>query len=109
MNLLELLIVALLATYRITFMLNSEAGPADIFGRLRARIGVKYDEHSNPYGTNWVAEGVLCFMCLSVWVAFGAAALLVAGILLNHVLLAEVLLLPFALSGGAIFLKKWAG
>lgn len=109
MNLPEIFLIALLATYRITFMLNSEAGPADIFGRFRTLIGVKYDEHSNPYGTNWVAEGVLCFMCLSVWIALGATALLVAGILLNHVLFAEVLLLPFALSGGAIFLKKWAG
>ena len=109
MNLLEIGVIATLATYRLTFMLNNEAGPADIFGRLRTRIGVKYDEHSNPYGTNWVADGVLCFMCLSVWVAFGVAALVVIGIVTERLLIAELLLLPFALSGGAIYLKKAVG
>lgn len=109
MNLLELALIALLATYRITFMLNSEAGPADIFGRFRTLVGVTYDEYSKPVGSNWFAEGVLCFMCLSVWIGIGATALLAIGLLVGHVLFVEFLLLPFALSGGAIFLKKWAG
>lgn len=109
MSLLELMLLAILATYRITFLLHNERGPADVFTRFRTRIGVKYDQHSNPYGTNWLAEGVLCFFCLSVWVAFGAALLLLIGYLTGHLLLAEGLLLPFAFSGGAIFLKKWGG
>ena len=109
MNLLEIGVIATLAVYRLTFMLNSEAGPADIFGRLRTRLGVRFDEHSNPYGMNWVAEGVLCFMCLSVWVAFGVAAIVVIGVATERLLIAELLLLPFALSGGAIYLKKAVG
>lgn len=109
MNLLELFIVVLLATYRITFMLNSESGPADIFGRFRSLVGVKYDEYSNPIPSNWFAEGVMCFMCLSVWVGFGLVFVLVIGWLVGHLMAATFLLLPFAASGGAIFLKKWAG
>lgn len=106
---IELFLIAYLAVYRLTFMLNSEDGPGDIFGRLRTRVGVRYDEHSHPYGTNWIAEGVLCFYCLSVWVGFGVTALLLIAWLAGHVDIALFALLPFALSGGAIFLKKWAG
>lgn len=105
----EFLLIALLAVYRLTQMLNAEAGPADIFGRFRTRIGVTYDQYSNPVASNWFAEGVLCFYCLSVWVGFGVTLLIVAAALLNHIDVAQWLLFPFAISGGAVFMKKWAG
>lgn len=105
----ELFFIALLATYRLTIMLNSESGPGDIFGHLRARMGVQYDEHSNPYGTNWIAEGVLCFFCLSVWIALGISALVLVALSIQRDDWVFWLLFPFALSGGAIFLKKYAG
>lgn len=105
----ELFILAALAVYRLTFMLNAENGPADIFGRLRTRIGIKYDEYSNPYGTNWIAEGILCFFCLSVWVSFGLTGLVLLALALERADLATWGLFPFALSGLAIFLKKWTG
>lgn len=108
-SLLELFIVAFLAVYRLTYMLSSESGPADIFGRFRARAGVRFDQYSKPYGTNWFSEGILCFYCLSVWVGFGAAALLALAWLAGYIQVAVIILLPFALSGGAIFLKKWLG
>lgn len=105
----ELLLIAALAVYRLTYMLNAEAGPGDIFGRLRARVGVKYDQYSNPQGTNWISEGILCFYCLSVWIAFAVTVLVAIGIILNRLDLALWVLFPFAISGGAVFLKKWAG
>lgn len=105
----ELIAVTLLSVYRLTSMLNNEAGPADIFGRLRARTGVKYDQYSNPYGTNWIAEGVLCFYCLSVWVAFGVTLLIIVAAALDRIVIAEWILFPFAVSGAAVFMKKWAG
>lgn len=109
MTLLEIGIVALLATYRFTFMLNSENGPADIFGRWRTWMGVQYDAHSRPIGTNWRAEAILCFYCLSVWIATLVTAALVVGAL-SHVLEGVLIVLtPFALSGGAIYLKKAVG
>lgn len=103
----EQLVIALLAVYRLTSMLNNEAGPGDIFGRLRTRIGVRFDQYSNPYGTNWVAEGVLCFYCLSVWVAFGVTALILVAAALNRIEVAGWILFPFAVSGAAVFMKKW--
>lgn len=109
MTLLEIGIVALLATYRLTFMLNSESGPANIFTRLRTRVGVTYDQYSNPVGSNWVAEGVLCYFCLSVWIGFAVTVLLIGAALLGHIEAAGVVLLPFALSGGSIYLKKAVG
>ena len=105
----ELLLIATLATYRLTSMLNNEAGPADIFGRFRSLIGVKLDEYSVPYGTNWVAEGVLCFYCLSVWIGFGITTAILITAILGNVNVALWVLFPFAISGAAVFLKKYAG
>lgn len=105
----ELLIIAALAVYRLTFMLNAEAGPGDIFGRLRARMGVKFDQYSNPYSDHWIGQGVLCYYCLSVWIAFGISALVLAAFAFNRADIAFWGLLPFALSGISIFLKKWTG
>lgn len=87
-------------------MLNSESGPGDVFGRLRSRIGVKYDEHSRPVASNWFAEGVLCFYCLSVWVALGVFLVLA---LMKLVSIEMIVLLPVTFSGGAVFIKKWVG
>lgn len=109
LSLPDLVLLGTLATYRLTAMLSGEEGPGHIFARLRTRLGVKVDQYSNPYGTNWVAEGVLCFYCLSVWIGIGVGLLLVAAWLLHGIEIAVFLLLPLALSGGAVFLKKWAG
>lgn len=109
MNLLELFVIGLAATYCITFMLNSLDGPGHIFDRFRYWIGIRPDEHSRPVATNWRAEAVLCFYCLSMWIGTLVMLLLAAGWLLGQITVAVFLLLPFAMSGGAIFLKKWAG
>jgi len=106
---IELILLALLATYRLTLMLNSEAGPADIFERLRTRLGVTYDQYSNPQGTNWISEGVLCFYCLSVWMGFAVTLVILLAWLAGRMEIALFVLLPFAISGGAVFLKKWTG
>lgn len=102
-------LLALLATYRLTLMLNSEVGPADIFGRLRTWLGVVYDQYSNPQGTNWISEGVLCFYCLSVWIGFAVTLVTLIAWLAGHAEIAVFALMPFAVSGGAVFLKKWTG
>lgn len=97
------LLIACLATYRLTLLISSEGGPYNILERFRYLIGVRYDEYSKPYGTNTWARGVLCPYCLSVWVALGVTAV---------VYLApqfEPVLVVFALSGVTVFLKKWAG
>ena len=102
----ELLIIAFLATYRLTLMFNAESGPSDIFGRFRSRIGVKYDMNSAPYGTNWLSEGILCFYCLSVWIGIAVTVLILIAGAFSRTDLAQWLLLPFALSGAAILLRN---
>ena len=55
------LVVLALATWRLSYMLVMEAGPFDVFKRLRA---------STKLG------GLLeCVFCMSVWVALGLYAL----------------------------------
>lgn len=55
-------VLAVLATWRVTHLLASEDGPADIIVRVRV----------------WLGHGLLgslmdCFNCLSVWIAAPAA------------------------------------
>jgi hypothetical protein len=77
-----------------------EDGPFDVFARLRHLLGVRYDESNCAYGTNWLAKGVVCPACASVWfgTAWGAAYLLWKP--------AWLIALPLALSTGAIIVES---
>jgi hypothetical protein len=59
------LTLAVLATWRLTHLLASEDGPADVIARLRAALG-----------EGWAGKMLDCFYCLSLWIA-GPAALFV--------------------------------
>jgi hypothetical protein len=81
-------VMAVLVTWRVTHLLASEDGPADLIVRLRAALG----------------EGIAgklmdCFNCLSLWIA-APVALFVSRRPL------EWLLTWLALSGGACLLEK---
>ena len=54
--------LAVLATWRVTHLLASEDGPADLVVRLRARLG-----------QGLAGQLMDCFNCLSLWVAAPAA------------------------------------
>jgi hypothetical protein len=56
------LIVAVLATWRITHLLANEDGPADLVARFRLRLG-----------TGLAGQLMDCFKCLSLWVALPIA------------------------------------
>jgi hypothetical protein len=56
------LIVAVLATWRITHLLAQEDGPGDLFVKLRAKLGNRL-----------LGRMLDCFQCLSLWVAFPIA------------------------------------
>ena len=90
------LIVAILATYRLTSLLHREAGPFKIFVWIRERFGIVHDFLGFPHGYPETMFGKLfeCFWCLSVWVGSMTTVVILLG--------AWWLLLPFALSGGAI-------
>src|SRR5664280_2820225 len=77
-------VLAVLATWRVTHLLASEDGPADIIVRFRALLGPSI-----------VGKLMDCFNCLSLWIA-ALAALFVSRQLLEWVFW------WLALSGGAL-------
>ena len=54
-------VLASLAVWRVTHLVNAEDGPWDLAARLRARIG--------RLDSPMLARAVGCFYCLSAWVA----------------------------------------
>jgi len=83
-----LLIIGLLAAWRITHLLQAEDGPFDLIYRLRKAFG------SSVFG-----KMMDCFNCLSLWVAMPFAYFLADS-------WPEKILLWLALSGGAILLER---
>jgi len=80
--------LAVLATWRVTHLLASENGPADLVVRFRARLG----------------QGLLgnlmdCFQCLSLWIAVPAALYVSRGLL-------DWLFTWLALSAAACLLER---
>ena len=106
---IETLLIVALAVYRLSLLISKEAGPFDMFGRLRTLAGVRFDQYSNPYATNQFSEGLLCPFCVSVWLGICATLLLVAAQLFHFEQTVIYLMLPFALSGMAVFIFKWTG
>lgn len=83
------LVVAILATWRVTHLLVAEDGPWDIFVRIRNRLGERF----------W-GKLMDCFKCLSVWIA-APLAFFVGGNII------EIVVLWLAISGGAILLEEY--
>lgn len=83
-----MLVVAILATWRITHLLAEEDGPGDIILRIRIRLG-----------DGLLGQLMDCFNCLSVWVAAPMALAVSRGPL-------EWMLAWFALSGAACLLER---
>jgi hypothetical protein len=81
-------VLAVLATWRVTHLLASEDGPADIIVRFRALLG-----------QSLVGKLMDCFNCLSLWVA-ALAAFFVSRTPL------EWIFCWLALSGGACLLER---
>lgn len=98
-----LFIVLCFANWRISHMIAAEEGPANIFGRIRNWTGVRYDKNGVPYGTNNLSRGILCVWCVSVWVGFLLAVLVINYVTVST--LADAVSLPFAISTGAIIIE----
>jgi hypothetical protein len=82
------LVLAVLATWRVTHLLAHEDGPADLIVRFRALLG-----------NSFAGRLMDCFYCLSLWIA-APMALFVS---LKPV---EWLMSWLALSGGACLLER---
>lgn len=92
--LVVLLLAAVLATYRLSRAISQEAGPFDLFDRLRNLF----------LGNNWMAEGIRCLYCVSFWVGLSWGIYLGWRGLIEWI---DVPLLGMAFSGGAIILDKY--
>jgi Protein of unknown function (DUF1360) len=81
-------VLAVLATWRVTHLLASEDGPADLIVRFRALLG------------DGVAGKLMdCFYCLSLWIAAPAALFVTRAAL-------EWVFVWLAVSGGASLLER---
>lgn len=98
------IIIAILATWRLSAMLSYETGPFNIFILLREMAGIVHDDDGKKIVVpeSFFAELLDCVWCLSVWIG-GAMAI---GLFFYPVLF--WLLLPFALSAGAILIERFA-
>lgn len=92
------LIVAALATWRITNIIQKE----EIASPVRKAAGVIEPDGEEPdywiYPDNFIGKLLHCFWCGSVWVGAGATLLL---------FIFPPLLIPFALSAIGILIHNW--
>lgn len=90
-----------LATWRLSSLLVDEDGPFDIFARLRALLGVRYNKSNDAYSFNQVGTALTCVWCTSIWVAI---MLTISYSFYSKETL--IVCLPFALSAVAIAIEK---
>lgn len=90
------LLIATLSVWRLTSIIHTER----IARVVRKLFGVDETGELWIYPDTFFGYLISCFWCLSIWVGLAVAVLL---ILLPYVLL------PFALSGGAILINRLLG
>lgn len=98
MDYLIVLLIDILATWRITHFLNREDGPYNLGNRIRQATGQRYDEASQCTADNEIGKALCCFHCTSVWVALGVVLLQDGKLDIWKV---------FAVSAAAIVLDEW--
>ncbi|HEV2960996.1 MAG TPA: DUF1360 domain-containing protein [Candidatus Angelobacter sp.] len=84
------IVLAVLATWRITHLLASEDGPADAIVKLRMILG-----------QSLAGRLMDCFYCLSMWVAMPFALF----VLRKGAM--EIIVMWLAISGAACLLERW--
>jgi hypothetical protein len=83
------LVVAILASWRVTHLLALEDGPGDVVVRIRLRLGASR------------LGGLMdCFLCLSLWVALVPAICMARGGL-------DLFAIWFAVSGGVCLVERF--
>lgn len=97
---LSTLLILILATWRLSSLLVNEAGPLDMFDRLRHLAGVRQNEYGVIYAANVAGRALTCVWCTSVWTGLGVF------LFWWYVPYGLWLLVPLALSGGAIIVEE---
>lgn len=68
------LLISILATWRLTHLINNEDGPFSILARFRHWAGVRFNAfYSTPYSNTELGKALICHWCLSVWIGVGLA------------------------------------
>lgn len=80
--------LALLAVFRVAWLITREEGPFAMFVWLR--------EHVDRNQQTWLGRGLNCCNCVSFWVALAAAIVIGGDWLLNWL----------ALAGGVVLINK---
>jgi len=104
MSITQLLLICL-SVWRLSHFLSdvNEDGPYDIAHKVRSLTGVKYNEFSEPYGTNVVSKAILCVWCSSFW--FGLVGAIVYAI--SYQDWRGSIWLPMATSGFSVIVETW--
>lgn len=96
-----LYVLAVLAVYRLAYLIALEEGPAEIFVRLRTALGA-YDYGENGEPTTNLGRGISCPLCVGMWVA-----LLIAPLVLWPSPWGVMLLTWLGLAGGQMLLAQF--
>ena len=92
------LLIAALATWRLSSLLVNEDGPNDMFLIIRARFGTHLIRDDDRPESN-LGRLFSCVWCMSVWVSAFLALVAITPF--------WIVLIPFALSAAAIAIDKW--
>lgn len=89
-----LLLLQILATYRLALLITTEEGPFELAARFRNLF----------LSDNWLGRGVRCFYCVSFWVALFVTGLAYFGVSQPITLR---LLMWWGVAGGAIIVDRY--
>lgn len=90
------ILLAILATYRVSFLITSEEGPFGLAQSFRSAF---------DGAPGWMRNGFHCVLCVSFWVSLLPAALLMWIFALS---LPVAALLWLGIAGGVVFVAKVA-
>ena len=104
MTLVDLLVLSL-AAWRMANLIvdDSEDGPFDILPKIRYWLGIRYDSKGRMLSVDKppiyreLGRSVSCMWCLSLWIGLLLALIPEP---------ARIILLPFAISAGALIVNK---
>lgn len=100
---LTYLLIFILAAWRITSLLVHEDGPFFVFKRLREITGIAHDENGDVFEVPETFWAILfsCVWCCSIWVSLGWYLFWAFS-----PKVAVMFALPFAISGGTVFIEE---
>lgn len=88
-------LIAVLASFRLAYMISHEEGPFSIFSTIRGRI--------DPNQQTWIGRGLNCGACVSVWTSL----IVVLAILYLPAEITTPIVFWLAVACGALLINRW--